>query len=243
MSKKANNMSPTVVPVDELMRGYGMAIDNAIQCFYVSSELFSKFPSKSLAIAQIGQEEVGKSLTLLAGGALSDSPEDWKEFWASWRKHEVKSHRAFLYEIIIQTRIEVPRPEGTYSGQSLKDTIPQEKESGLYVDFDHERRVFISPVDEADAEMASCRLSTLTYLVAVADMIRKVLFMENALFRFTEFAKIARLICTTEIYQQDWDRLSAEFAAQSKEHADIVVELVDAENGIKDYFSNLLPKD
>ena len=48
----------------QLRDGYVQTIENAMRFFGASKILIESFPDKALALGQLGQEEVGRSLTL-----------------------------------------------------------------------------------------------------------------------------------------------------------------------------------
>lgn len=209
----------TIIPLNQLKIGYNLTIENAIRCLGASQTLVDEYPEKALPLAQIGQEELGKSLTLLAGAALPEDEEVWSWFWDGWRNHILKAHRAYLYEIINPLRIEVPKPDGTiYAGGPLWQSISQEKERGLYVDFDLQKQIFIGPSQEIDKIAALLRISTLLYLSSTADAVRRTIFFDNEDFRMEEFGKVALTICTEEIFQQDWPLLKEKLKSTSEQH-------------------------
>lgn len=228
-----------IITLDQLKIGYNLTIDNAIRCLGASQSLVLEYPDKALSLAQLGQEELGKSLTLLAGAALPEDEEAWSWFWDGWRNHKLKAHRAYLYEIINPLRIEVPKPDGTiYAGEPLRQPISQEKESGLYVDFDLKRNVFIGPSKEIDQFTAFCRISTLLYLSSTADAIRRAVFSDNDSFRIVEIGNIALTICTEEVFQQDWPLIKEKIRNKSEHHKNLLNDLDTALLAVSDMFEN-----
>lgn len=195
------------------------------------------YPDKALSIAQLGQEELGKSLTLLAAAALPEDQEIWGWFWDGWRNHKLKAHRAYLYEIINPLRIEVPKPDGSiYAGEPLRHPIHKEKESGLYVDFDLKKNVFIDPGKEIDVFTAMCRISTLLYLCSTADAIRRAISFDNHDFRMEEMGRVALTICTENVYQQDWPSIKEAIRNKSKQHKNLIDDLDTALLAVSDMF-------
>ena len=55
---------------EQLLTGYRMAVQNAFDLLDSSQALFNKAPAVALAIAQIGQEELGKAYLILCAGTL-----------------------------------------------------------------------------------------------------------------------------------------------------------------------------
>lgn len=234
MAKKS---PPLVLTLDQLKHGYGLAIENALRCFAAGPDLLREYPDKALAIAQLGQEELGKSLTLLAGASLPARPEAWRWFWLGWSDHNLKAHRAYLYEIMHPLRIEITNPDGTrYAGEPLRPRIAQEKEVGLYVDFDTSLGRFVSPMEAVRELDAFRRSTTLAYLGATASAVRQAMFNADEDFRMKEFGHLGRRICTEEIYQQDWPAILTEFEHRSERHQALVRDLRTTLGGVSDFF-------
>lgn len=235
--------SSIVLGLMQLQRGYGLSIDNAVRCLGASSELANQYPDKALGLAQLGQEEIGKSLSLLAAGALPQE-RAWEWLSQGWRDHQMKAHRAYFYEIIHPLRIEAPHPEGGehYDGGPLLDRLSAEKEIGFYIDLDESLKSFVSPEELVDGFSAAARMSTLAYLTGTADAVRRTLMHDDCDFRFREFAKVAFTICTEPTYQQDWPRIREGFAAQSARHQAIIDDLDRALKGTADFFKDAIAK-
>jgi len=226
-----------VIAKNELATGYAFAVDNAISLLVSSTEIQSSHPATALALAQIGQEEIGKSLMILAAFGLTSSPDSWSWFWEGWKNHVRKAHRAYLYEIIHPLRIEMRAPDGTkYSGLPLYQPISKEKEIGLYVDFDLSTGRFIAPSSIVTSFEAAARISTLMYLSATADAVRRALLNDDTPFRLQEFGTIALRLCTENVYQQDMPLLIEEFSAKSTRHAAIITDLNVALSSVKALF-------
>jgi AbiV family abortive infection protein len=230
-----------VIGSDQLKLGYEGAIDNALRFFGAATSLCSDYPDKALALAQIGQEEIGKSLTLLAAFYLPSDIAAWQWFWKDWTAHQVKAHRAFIYELISPMRLEMQSPSGIkYSGLPLRAKIHQEKEAGLYVDFDVQNIRFICPVDTVTSFEALARTSTLSYLGATADALRRALFNSEEDFRLSAFSEIAYRICSEKIYQQDMPKILDEFSARSGQHTKLISDLNTALEANKNFFTGTL---
>jgi len=239
MTQRSRQRS-VVIPVPRLMEGYSLAIENAMRLFGAATDLLVTFPDKALALAQIGQEEIGKSLTLLAAFALPQTPNAWRWFWRGWREHNLKAHRAYLYELLNPLRIELSFPDGRrYSGEPLHGSLPREKELGLYVDFQEESGSFVAPEFAIAPLEAKARTCTLAYLAATADATRRALMFVDAPFRLTAFAEIALRVCSEKLFQQDMPEILAQFASRSTPHKALVEDLRTAYAGTTDFFSNL----
>lgn len=173
MAKHTKNKSQ-VLSFVQLKDGYIKTIENAVRFFGASTGLIQAFPDKALALAQLGQEEVGRSLTLLAAFHLPTGAHPWEWFWKGWNNHQLKAHRAYMYEIISPLRLEIVTPDRVlFAGQPLRPKISQEKESGLYVDFDHASACFLSPSEQVSKFEAMARTTTLAYLCSTADAVRR----------------------------------------------------------------------
>lgn len=234
----AHSTSPLVLTGAQLRRGYELSIDNALRLAGAAGTLLMEYPDKALALAQLGQEEIGKSLSLLAAGALPRAPESWAWLWDGWRDHQLKAHRAYLYEIFHPLRISIAHPTGSsrYEGGPLLDRLSAEKEVGFYVDYDRALDTFVSPHEVVDEFAAVARISTLTYLCATADAIRRALSHDDYFYRFRTFATIAYRVCSEEVFQQDWPAMRASFVAKSFRHHAIVADIETGFRGMADFF-------
>ncbi len=207
-----------MIPHEELQRGYELTFDNALR-FLGAALAVKEYPDKALALAQLGQEEVGRTLTLLAAFALETNESAWQWFWRGWADHTLKGHRAYLYEIISPLRLEALRGDGSqYAGSPLRQRLSQEKEAGFYVDFDRAANAFISPATNVTAEEAGLRISTLSYLLVTADAVRRVILERDTEFRFAVFGELAHRICSETLNQQDMHQLAMEFSQRSERH-------------------------
>ena len=97
-------------PLQELRDGYTKAVAQGLALMEGAMELAPTRSAIALALAEIGQEEIGKSLSLLAAIALPADLHSATWFWKPWTHHRTKAHRAFLYELIGPTRIEMETP-------------------------------------------------------------------------------------------------------------------------------------
>jgi AbiV family abortive infection protein len=228
--------SPIMLTGAQLRLGYEASIENAIRLAHAAGKLLDEYPDKGLGLAQLGQEEVGKSLSLLAAGALPRKPAAWAWLWDDWRNHQLKAHRAYRYEIIHHFRIAAEHPDGGeyYDGGPLLDRLSAEKEVSFYVDYDAQLKTFVSPRELVDHFAASARVTTVLYLAGTADAIRRALMRDDHVYRFREFAKVALTICTQDVYQQDWPSLRDSFADKSPHHAAIIEEIQIALKGTAD---------
>jgi len=152
----------------------------------------------------------------------------------------LKAHRAYLYEIVHPLRIEVRGPDGAnYDGGPLLDQLTDEKEVGLYVDYDAQLGTFTGPTELVDEFAAFCRFSTIAYLAATADAVRRALLHEDQDFRFREFGTLAMRICSEQIYQQDWPGMRDRFAATSPRHQALIADLTAALASVSTFFQKV----
>jgi AbiV family abortive infection protein len=215
-----------VLSFAQLKEGYSLTIKNAMRFFGASTDLLKNFPDKSLALAQLGQEEVGRSLSLLAAFSLPAEPDAWKWFWSGWNNHQLKAHRAYLYENISPLRLELGAPDGTrFAGQPLRSKISQEKEAGLYVNFDHLSGRFLSPAQQVSTLEALARTSTLAYLYLTADAVSRAVLFTDDFFRLRAFSEVAFRICSEDIYQQQMPNIMDEFRKRTAQHEALVADL------------------
>jgi len=226
-----------IISREQLQSGLSLAIDNAIELLSAAMELQEKHQSKALALAQIGQEEIGKSLTILAAFGIPEEPKAWEWFWKGWRDHKLKAHRAYLYELITPVRLEISSPDGEFhDGGPRRNPISREKEVGLYVDYDQGSKTFTSPKQAVTSFDCWARMSTLMYLAATADAVNRALTHKEPDFRFLEFGRVAFLLCTGEFYQQDMPAFFELVSAMSEEHRKMIEDLNVALEAPKEMF-------
>lgn len=218
--------SDRIISREQLQRGFSLAIDNAIELLSAAIELREKHQSKALALAQIGQEEIGKSLTILAAFGIPEEPKAWEWFWKGWRDHNLKAHRAYLYELITPLRLEISSLDAEFhDGGPRRSPISREKEVGLYVDYDQGSKTFTLPSRAVTSFDCSARISTLLYLATTADAVNRALTHKVPDLRFLEFGRVAFLLCTEEFYQQDMPAFIKQFSALSEEHRKMIEDL------------------
>ena len=77
-------------------------------------------------------------------------------------------------------RIEIKAPDGRrFAGDPLRPKISQEKEVGLYVDFDQVSGRFLSPSQQVSNFEVVARTTTLAYLCGTADAVRRALLEDR----------------------------------------------------------------
>jgi len=208
---------------EQIKNGYELVIENGLRLLHASMTLIYDFPEQALGLAQLGQEEIGKSLSLLAAFSLPPDPDAWRWLWGDWRNHNLKAYRAFMYELIDPYRIELTAKDGTkYVGLPLRAKISQEKEFSFYVNFDEHAGSFVAPNSTVTQGEVFNRVFTLLYLGMAADDIKTVLTEENERDRIIAFSPIVVRICTGTLYQQDMPAILDKFAESSCEGKAIV---------------------
>jgi AbiV family abortive infection protein len=218
-----------VLAHDKLHDGYAKAVEQGSALLQAGMDLVSTQPAIALGLAELGQEEIGKSLSLLAAISLPCDPDSWTWFWGSWTNHRLKAHRAFLYELISPTRIEMRTADGMQlAGFTLRREIQHEKEAAFYVNFDNKTGSFLSPADGVPPLEAQHRVATLLYLAVTAHRVYAALHATAALRSYELFSEVAFRICSEDLYQQQMPALLLEFASRSPAHAEIVSVLDDS---------------
>jgi AbiV family abortive infection protein len=226
---------------EQLKDGYGKTTANAFRLLNAALTLVPGDLPVALGLAEIGQEELGKSLSLLAAFSLPRSGFDWSWLWSGWRNHQLKAHRAFLYELVSPVRIELGGPGARYSGLPVREKIQHEKEFSFYVNFDSKSGMFISPEATVNLREAAGRVFTLLYLAITAIATQEALNESDADFRLAAFSEIALRICSENIYQQDMPAIYAGFKNQSSRHEELLNILADRLSAGKNVLRNLIP--
>src|ERR1041385_8040194 len=226
---------------EQLKDGYGKATANAFRLLNGALTLVPDNLPVALGLAEIGQEELGKSLSLLAAFSLPKPGFDWAWLWSGWRNHQLKAHRAFLYELISPLRLELGGPGTRYSGLPVREKIQHEKEFSFYVNFDAKSAAFVSPEETVDLREAAGRVFTLLYLAITAIATQEALNQSDPDFRLVAFSEIAFRICSENIYQQDMPAIYADFKSQSSRHQELLNVLEDRLNQGKNILLNLIP--
>src|SRR5260370_11824006 len=220
MSTKAIATSLTK---EQLRDGFRKTTGHAHRLLSASLSLVSESPELSLGLAEVGQEELGKSLSLLASFSLPTAKFGWEWLWRGWKNHRLKGYRAFLYELVSPVRIEMHGKEGLLmSGIPSRDQIQHEKEFSFYVNFRPESGKFVSPRMEVELREAVNRVMTLSYLSVTASATEKALEEANSAFRYDAFSEIAIRICSENLYQQNMPAIYAEFERRSREHRELM---------------------
>lgn len=223
MSKSAQ---PVVVDHERLAVGYRLCIRNANEFMRAAGLVRESAPAKALALAELGQEEIGKSFHVLAAFSLPAQPHAWKPFWHDWRNHRRKAHAAYFYETLNPVRISIPNPPGTpLDGLPLRDPITREKEEGLYVEYDRQSGHFVSPAESVKPIEAMSRLYALIALAMTAVQVHDALVEHEPEFRLPAFAEIPSRIMARFTSSREIPALYDEFSDRSAQHAALIARL------------------
>lgn len=84
------------------------------------------------------------------------------------------------------------------------------------------------------------RVFTLLYLAMAASDIGAILTQKNEEQRLLSFSRIAFLICTEEIYQQDMPQIVNRFASENEDNAEIVAGIRSASKKRSEWFSTMV---
>jgi AbiV family abortive infection protein len=213
-----------VLTFSQLRDGYVKTTDNALGLLQASAALVVEHAVVALGAAELGQEELGKSLSLLAAFSLPQDSKAWDWLWQGWKSHQLKAHRAFLHELVHPVRLETPLPNGSsLDGGPLRPRMQDEKEFSVYVNFDPKTGHFLAPADAVSAPEIQNRIATLTCLMVTAYQIRYALeSFHDIEFAHRAFGGIAFRICTEELYSADMPQIIEAFAARSVRHERLV---------------------
>jgi AbiV family abortive infection protein len=229
------------IPKAILRKGYEKSVSNGFSLVMSAMTLLHDFPQIALGLSQLAQEEIGKSLSILAAFQLKEG--DWKWFWSAWLDHNKKSHRAFLYELISPHRIEMRSEAGErFVGFPKRAAMPQEKEAAFYVNYDETKQTFLLPEENvSNVEMLN-RTMTASYLAQKAFFIHSALEMSDAEFRYDAFSEIALRVCTEDLYQEDMPAIFEEFRLRSERHAALIEDMAHEIGKEKDFWTEMIAR-
>ena len=238
MKKKQRH---TQIPKASLRKGYEKAVSNGFSLVMSAMTLLNDFPHVAIGLSQLGQEEIGKSLSILAAFQLKK--DEWQWFWSAWLDHEMKSHRAFLYELISPYRLVLHSQTGErLAGLSKRHSMPQEKEAAFYVGYDEPQQTFILPEEDIGHDEILNRTMTTSYLAQKAFSIYSALEISDVEFRYEAFSEIAFRVCTENLYQHDMPGILEEFRSRSERHAAIIEDMAKEILGEKQFWQNMIAK-
>jgi AbiV family abortive infection protein len=228
----------------QLHDGFSKSISNGMRLWKSGLKLIDEYPDVALGLFELGQEEIGKSFSLLAAFSFDKDISNWKIFWSEWKNHNIKVHRAFFYEHISPYRIEIDDGEHhKLSGFSLREKIFHEKEYSFYVNFDQKKKVFLLPEENVKTIECFNRAVTLSYMSITSSSVQIALDEGDKEVNYRLFSKIAFRILTEEIYQQDMPKIFNEFSKQSSTHASIINNLSKALDRGKKGLSDAIRRD
>jgi AbiV family abortive infection protein len=215
---------------EQLYEAYDKSLDNAMRLHGAGINLLDEFPDISLGLFELGQEELGKSYTCLATMAVKRAEaEFWKVFWKEWKQHNLKAHRAFLYEWLNPFRLgAISSDGGRLSGLPFRREIAHEKEFSFYVNYDDKRKKFTNPFESVSRAESINRACALTGLIDTAIAVKETLDVGEKERNYRTFSIIPFRILAKFIYQQDVPGLYRKFSGISSYHNSLIARLKEA---------------
>jgi AbiV family abortive infection protein len=208
---------------EQLYTGYSKSVENAMDLLDAALKTYSDHPAVALGLCELGQEELGKSLSFLSAFYFLGHDADWTCFWNSWRDHQLKAHRAFLYELFSPLRMIIdPHGPTRMEGFSARPNIKHEKEAAFYVEYLPSAGKFLSPCDNIRFSEVANRSGTLLCLGATALTLKNALDEGAKERNYVTFSELAIRVCSEEIYQQDMPNIMREFSSRSSYHAALI---------------------
>lgn len=205
---------------EKLLELFIASIDNGTELLTAAQHLIKdyegeKFPS--LGLAEIALEEFGKAYTCLAYYSKADQAVNWQLFWKDWKNHDVKAHRAFLFEFFCPLRTEVVSEE-LKEKLTLRGTLSKEKEYSFYVDINKTTLQVLVPKKEIKDVECFNRIASLFGILNASLHIKEWMVSSNS----TEFKKsisdYAFRVMTEKFYQQDVKRVLEEMKTKNNEY-------------------------
>ena len=208
---------------EQLYTGYSKSVENAMDLLDAALKTWGDHPAVALGLCELGQEELGKSLSFLSAFYFLEHDANWTWFWNSWRDHQLKAHRAFLYELFSPLRMIIdPHGPPRMEGFSARPNIKHEKEAAFYVEYLPFDGKFVSPRDNIKSVEVANRTGTLLCLGATALALKNALDEGAKEGNYVTFSELAIRACSEEIYQQDMPNIMREFSSRSPYHAALV---------------------
>lgn len=233
------HLRQTQIPKDVLRKGYEKTVSNGFSLVMSAMTLLYDFPHIALGLSQLAQEEIGKSLSILAAFQLKKG--EWQWFWNAWQDHKTKAHRAFLYQLISPHRLEMHSKTGEcYAGQTQRKAMPKEKEAAFYVGYDESRQTFLLPEEDVNNVEILNRTMTASYLAQKAYYIYSALERSNAEFRYEAFSEIALRVCTEKLYQHHMPSILDEFRLRSERHTALIEDMAQEIGNEKTFWKEMI---
>jgi AbiV family abortive infection protein len=209
----------------QILQGYRLCLENADDLKLVCMPVAERSHAAALAIAQIAQEELGKSMLLLCAITFSEQAE-WRDFWKRWRDHDLKAHMASWYEWIDPLRVGLVHDSGAVlDGIPIRSRFSAEKEAGLYVDYDENEEAFVAPSMQVSPQEAVSRLMAMGSLALTATSLFDVIMSGETDFRAEIMSRHMRLLWDGFRLQQDMNSVLRALSLQSEAHARFIEEL------------------
>ncbi len=210
---------------EQVIDGFRLCLQNVGDLQQGALATVSVARAVALALAQVAQEELGKSMLLLCAATFQDKA-DWREFWRRWNNHDAKASMAAWYEWIDPLRMSVRDEHGRqFDGIPVRGRYSYEKEAGLYVDFDDEFGAFVLPAWRVPAVEAFGRIGAMGSLALTAAGIHDVIMHQESDFRFDFLSRHVRRLWRGFVSQEEMMTTLSATRSESDRHERLVLEL------------------
>jgi AbiV family abortive infection protein len=191
---------------NDILGLFNASIDNAFSLWSISNQNITNKDTMhiSLGLSELALEELGKSYTCLAYYCISNDTDYMKYFWQEWKNHKLKAHRAFFYEFFSLFRIEISASKKYIP--TIRKSMPLEKETSFYVDYDHINKKVIRPFSEIEKEEIVNRITSVIGPLYSAKNVSSLIVDNNNEDYTTAISKYAFHTLTCVFYQQDIEK-------------------------------------
>ena len=208
---------------EQLYDGYIKSVENAMDLLGAALKIHDDHTAVALGLCELGQEELGKSLSFLAAFYFLEHDADWTWFWNSWRDHQLKAHRAFLYELFSPLRVIIdPHGPERMEGPPVRAKMKHEKEAAFYVEYVPSDKKFVTPRENVKSVEVANRSGTLLCLCSTALALKNALDDSDKERNYIAFSELAIRACSEHVFQQDMPNIIREFSARSSYHASLI---------------------
>jgi AbiV family abortive infection protein len=221
------NRTSRRLTAEQILLGYRLCLQNAGDLQNAALPAARAAHGPALALAQIAQEEVGKSMLLMCAYTFTEK-EDWREFWKRWTSHDAKANAAAWYEWIDALRMTVSDQDGrVFDGLGFRARYSDEKEAGLYVDFDDTVGGFVPPSANVSPVEAMGRIMTAGSLLLTAGTVHDAIFKADADYRMQVMSTHVRKLWDGFVTQEEMADHLAELGEHSEANQEFIQALVE----------------
>jgi len=221
----------TVLDFSQNYQAYEKTMISAEGLFNAGMTLFKINHNSALGQFELGQEEVGKSFSILSAFGYGSNQDVWKMFWKDWRDHKVKVARSFFYEWFSPWRITVLNDNGVpidgHCREGFFNGIPKEKESAFYVNYDELTGSFKAPGDSIESIDSANRGSSLLSHYTTAMLTKSALDEGDKEWNYKVFSEIPSRIMSVFTPQEDMPTIIGEFQSRSPKHKILVNSIIE----------------